>query len=309
MNIILRPVYNRPEMLYLSIEYEVKARESFGKTSNLKTMFLVEHDSPPQTLELVDKYPYDKEIIFRKEKFGLTRNILEGMKEAFSITDNYVIYIEDDILVHKTYFQYLKSVMSYISGKYKYSVISPYNFNDNGDVHIFRRAHHYAALAPLINKKFFNKYIAPCIGPEYYYDFWTRDAFIQGLNEKYRDYWESRMYKYGDSRAHNEQAGLINRLVDVAMIENDMFVFMPRVNRQIHIGFYGKNRVGSGIPGKNFKQRLNNLRDIVENNKFAKVTQDKRYMDYLPFSEKLENWNGSLILEGDPDIVGCAEKR
>lgn len=309
MNIILRPVFNRPEMLHLSIEYEIRSREKFGKTDNLSTVFLVEHGSPPQTLEIIKEYPYKKETIMRKERFGLTKNILEGMKTSFSMTDDYIIYIEDDILVHETYFKYLKTALNVIDGNYKYSVISPYNFNNAGRVDSIRRAHHYAALAPLINKRFFNRFIKPCVKTDYYKDFWTRDKFIQQLNESYKKYWEPKLYKYKNSRAHNEQAGLINRLVDIALIEANMFVFMPRVNRQIHIGFYGKNRVGTGIPGNSFQQRLANLKDIVINNRFAEVTQDKRYLDYLPFSDKLEVWDGKLILEGEPDIVACAEKK
>lgn len=308
MNIILRPVYNRPEMLHLSIEYEIKAREAFGKTSNLKTVFLVEHGAPPQTLEIVNKYPYDKHVIVREKKYGLTPNILEGMKEVFARTDNYLIYIEDDILVHETYFQYLKLAMNLVKGNYKFSVISPYNFNDNGDVSSIRRAHHYAALAPLINKEFFDKYMLPCIGPNYYSSFKSRAEFIAALNEKYKNYWGSKKYKYGNSGAHNEQAGLFNRLVDAAMIDDDMYVIMPRVNRQIHIGFYGKNRPGGIIPGKTFTERLAVLRKIIDQNKLFEFSATKNYNDYLPFSNKLESWDGNLYMEGEDDIVACAKK-
>jgi len=295
-NIILRPVFNRPEMLYLSIEYEMKARELFGKTNSITTVFLVEHDSPPQTMELIKQYPYKKRIIQREKKYGLTPNILEGMKEVFTDADDFIIYIEDDVLVHESYFKYLKEVLS-MGSVGKFSIVSPYNFNDAGEVNIIRGAHHYAALAPLITKEFFEKYIKPCIGQHYYKSFQSRSKFVCQLNSKYKDHWKSKRYKYVDG-THNEQAGLINRLVDAAMIDEDMFVIMPMVNRQIHIGFYGKNRPGTGIPGNNFDERLENMRDIITNNKFFEMTKAKSYDDYLVFSDKLDSWDGKLIMEG-----------
>ena len=295
-NIILRPVFNRPEMLYLSIEYEMKARESFGNTNNITTVFLVEHGYQPQTMELIKQYPYKKRIIQRDKKYGLTPNILEGMKEVFAETDDFIMYIEDDVLVHESYFKYLKELLS-MDSIGKFSIISPYNFNNTGDVNTVRGAHHYAALAPLITKEFFNKYMLPCIGPKYYKTFQSRNKFVCELNERYKKHWESKRYKYRDG-THNEQAGLFNRLVDAAMIDEDMFVIMPKVNRQIHIGFYGKNRPGTGIPGNSFDERLENMRDIITNNKFFEMTKAKSYDDYLVFSDKLDSWDGKLVMEG-----------
>jgi len=266
-NIILRPVYNRPEMLALSLKYEIEARKFYGQTDHLTTLFIVEHGTPDKVLELIDQYPYKKKLEFRPRKYGLTMSILEGMKQAFEMARSFIIYIEDDILIHKTYFHYLKVVFKTQTGPV--SVISPYNFNDKGDVHGIRRAHHYAALAPLITKKFFDKYVKQHVTSNYYgatgndvEDFHIRCDYILKLNEKYKEYWSPKLYKYKDG-THNEQAGLLNRLVDVAMIEENMHVIMPEVNRQQHIGYFGKNRPGGVIPGKSYEERLENLRKII----------------------------------------------
>jgi hypothetical protein len=290
-NIIMRPVYNRPEMLHLSLEYEKQAREYFGNTDQLKTLFVVEHGAPDKTLELVDKYSFRKEIIYRKKKLGLTVNILEGMKKAFSDTSEFVIYIEDDILIHKTYFNYMKMLLG-MFGSDSYSVLSSYNKDDNGDVHEIYKGHHYAALAPLINKKFFDKYILKCAIPEYYKN---RSGFVIALNNNYKEHW-GKLYKYRNAE-HNEQAGLINRLVDVAAIEQNAWVIMPRVNRHMHIGFYGKNRIGS-LPGKNFEERLELLKQLITSgDKMYSMTNSKEYNDYKTFSIKLDSWDGELYLK------------
>lgn len=285
-NIILRPVYNRPEMLYLSLEYEKKAREYHNFSSNLHTIFIVEHGSPKETLALLDDYPFSKGFIFRKRKFGLSTNILEGMKEAYAKTTDFIIYIEDDVVVHKTYFAYMDLLLAMDLGKW--SVLSPFNFNDNGDVNKVRRHNHYAALAPLINKEFFMKYVAPFANKAYYNN---RHAVIAALTKKYVG---KPGFKYKNAM-HNEQAGLHNRLVDIAGIEEGMHMVMPFVNRQQHIGYFGKNRPGGTIPGNSFDERLSNLRNIIEDaNKMYNLSATKQYNDYKVFSPKLNNWNGEL---------------
>lgn len=290
--IILRPVFNRPEMLYLSIEYEKIAREYFNFSSDLLTLFIIEHNSPAATLELVASYPFKKKEILRKEKFGLSKNILLGMKEAFKMTDSFVIHLEDDVLLHRTYFQYMDILLNMFS-RDEYSVLSPYNGDDVGDVHKVYRGQHYAALAPLIDKEFFEGYIEPCITEVYYENFDTRNKFCEALAAKYKG---NELYKYRKHPGmHNEQAGLINKLVDVALIEEEKYVVRPYINRQQHIGYFGKNRPGGQLPGQNFEERLANLREIIKDaNKMYNLSATKQYNDYKIFSPKLDEWGGTL---------------
>lgn len=293
--VILRPVYNRLEMFYLSVEYEIRAREHYQLPDDFVTIFLVEHGAPPEIFELLRNYPFRSHCILRPRKFGLTVNILEGFKEAFSMADDYVIYIEDDVLVHKFYLQYLDIIMN-MDGIGKYSVISPYSQNDDGDVHKIYRGHHYAALAPLITREFYIKYIYPDSNANYYNDTF---GFIAAMDEKYKEYNKNKKYKYASPPVmHAQQAGKINRDVDRAMIEEDMYVIMPRVNRQQHIGIYGANRqIGKSIPGNTFEERVDNLREIIKDPvKMYDMTGSKCYNDYLAFSDKLNTWDGSLKL-------------
>lgn len=289
MQVILRPVYNRPEMLFLSLEYEVRAREYFSLSDDFLTIFIMEHGSPQKTIDLVDSYPFSKEIIQREEKFGLSKNILEGMKAAFDKTDDYIIYIEDDVLVYKHYFQYMDVLLSM---DLKYSVLSPFNGGNTKDVSGVYLGHHYAALAPLISKEFFKDYVEPCAKPVYYDN---RARFVKALNAKYSDY-HGKGYKL-NTEQYNEQAGLINRMVDVAMIEEEKYVVHPYSNRQVHIGYFGKNRPGGKIPGKTFEERVNNLREIIKDPKLMfKMSPAKYVDDYRVFIPELENWDGTLSI-------------
>ena len=295
-NLIMRPIYNRPEMLKLSLEYEIKAREYFKFDTDLHTVFIVEHGSPAMVVNLAKEYAYSHEFIFRESKYGLTINILEGMKTCFGATTDFLIYIEDDVLVHKTYFQYMSLLLNH-KDVGKFSVLSPYNQDDNGLVNEVYRGHHYAALAPLINKGFFETYVKQCINSVYYENYGTRDKFVRALDEIYKD---NKLYKYRNAPGvHNEQAGLHNRLVDLSLIEEGKHVIMPKVNRQQHIGFAGKNRIFlKPIPGNTFDERVESLREIIKDpKKMYDMAGSKEYNDYMSFSPKLEKWDGTLYVK------------
>jgi hypothetical protein len=152
------------------------------------------------------------------------------------------------------------------------------------------RCRGYSALAPIISKEFFIKYIEPCAITTYYNDRWQ---FILNLSKKYQ---HNKAWIYGVTKRWNEQAGLISRLVNVAEFEESMYPFGHSANRQMHIGFYGKNRKGK-LVGGSFEERLEKLRDIITlPKKMYEATKSKEYNDYVIFSSKLDSWDGTLIL-------------
>jgi glycosyltransferase involved in cell wall biosynthesis len=289
--VIVRPCYNRPEMLQLSIEYELAAREYLGDIYH--TIFVVEYGSPSIVLDIIDQYPYSKSVIQRTQQFGLSKNILEGLKTAFTFADDWLIYIEDDILVHSSYFKYIYTLLA-MPELSNYSVLSPASFDDSGDVCDVRKDRHYAALAPLISKKFFMTYVEPCADDRYYNN---HHKFVLELNNLYSAYQHDRTYRFKNAQ-QNQQAGLINRLCDVARIEEGMSVVMPSVNRIQHIGIYGHNRrKGTDLQGNGFQERLEHLRLIIQDKDLMyAMAGSKEYNDYKIFSPKLDSWDGTLRL-------------
>ncbi len=289
--VILRPVFNRPEMLKLSIDYEIQARASNKLNTDFVTIFILEHGYTDEVEKIVESYPFKHVVIKRPFRYGLSANILEGFKVAFEFAEDWLIYIEDDVLIHKTYFEYVEQVLEvYRTG---WSVISAYNFNDDGAVDQIRKDRHYAALAPVISKHFYMTYIKPCSNKDYYSN---PAEFVCKLNNLYKDYQKDRTYRYKDS-THYMQAGLINRLCDVARIEEGLFVVMPFVNRQIHIGFWGHNRVkNKDLQGETFEERLNYLKEVITDPKLMyDMSGSKEYNDYKSFSSKLKKWKGKLV--------------
>lgn len=298
-NVILRPVFNRPEMLQLSIDYEIEARRAAGvKQEEYFTFFLVEYGAPEKIAEIARSYPFPGTLRFRnrwwrtprKRRYGITRSLIEGMKEGFRTADQHVIVIEDDILLHSSYFQYIQAVLQ-LPGAENFSAISAVSPFNDGDPHIVHRGNHYAPLAPLIAKTFWDAYIRHYANERYYQN---RKKTIVALNWKYRAYWDNG-YKMGSRKTYDNHDGLINRLVDAARIERNMFVIEPEVDRQIHIGVYGTNTPGRSIPGDTFEERLKELRTIVLQNRLANYTESK-VLDFRSFSDCLDNWTGNMQL-------------
>ena len=70
MNYIFRTCFNRPEMLFFSLEYELVARNRYlDLSNNTMTVFCIEYGSPQITYDLVEEFPFPKMII---KKNGLS---------------------------------------------------------------------------------------------------------------------------------------------------------------------------------------------------------------------------------------------
>ena len=293
-NIILRPVFNRPEMLYLSFEYEMRAREYHSLPGNFITLFLIEAGTPQEVLNVLQKYPYESVYEFRPQRYGLTVNILEGMKRAFSMADDFIVYIEDDVLLHQSYFKFMDILLNKPEIQGKYSILSPFSKVDEGNVSHVVKLHHYAALAPLIPKEFHSKYILPHSVKEYYQN---EPSFTNAMDKHYAEH-HGKGYKYSaDEHKHWQQAGMINRLVDIASINEDKWVINPRINRQQHIGYVGVNRPGGVIRGNGFEERVASLRETIKTPEaLYEATGSKQYNDYTAFRPELKEWDGTLEL-------------
>ena len=68
-----------------------------------------------------------KKIIFNKENFGLKRNILNGINETFKIYDS-AIFLEDDLVVSKSFLDFMINSLIIYQKNQKIMHISGYNF-------------------------------------------------------------------------------------------------------------------------------------------------------------------------------------
>jgi hypothetical protein len=196
--------------------------------------------------------------------------------------------IEDDILIHKTYFQYIRAVKS-CAAENEFSAICAVSRSNNGDPDRITKGSDYSPWAPLINKRFWELYIMHFANGGYYQN---RKRTILSINRKYEKYGYER-YKMAEVNEFDNHDGLINRLVDVARIEKNLYVVVPEVDRQIHIGFYGTNTPGKDLPGAGYEERLKILRSIVTENRLNEYTEST-VSTFDGFSDALDRWSGSV---------------
>jgi len=299
-NTVLFAVWNRPEMLKIVMENFLEAYE-YHPLEDIKILFAIEGGAPDKVLELVNEFPMEKKIIIRPDWFGLSKNILEGMKVAMDMSDDYVLFQADDIVIHKTFFQFYDILINQI-GVEGISTCTTAVYKEGGDPNLVHRGHFYDAAGAFISKKFHTDYIRPCSAPQFYNN---KPKFVTAFDVKYKDYWKPGKkgdYKYQAGIAeHHQQAGLINRLVDVAYISEGLKTLKVDVSRVRNIGFYGRNRPGGKLKGNTYEERLRFLRKIVnDRDAIYRLTGTKQYADYVNFDKSLDSWDGTInFQEGD----------
>jgi len=297
-NIILFAVWNRPEMLQIVTESLVEAYD-YHPLPDMEFVFAVEYPNDPKVLELVKNFPLPvRDVVVRKERYALSKNILEGMKTAMAHSNDYIMFQADDIVVHKTFFKFYDTLINTINLD-EISTCTTAIYKEGGDVNLVYKGHFYDAAGAFITRNFYENYIKHCSVPQFYNN---KPGFVTALDAKYKQHWKpgkSGDYKYEHGIAeHHQQAGLINRLVDVAYIEDGLHSLKVDVSRVRNIGFYGRNRPGGQLRGNNFEERLSFLRSIVnDRDAIYKLTGTKQYADYVNFDKNLDEWDGKIIFE------------
>jgi len=297
-NIMLFAVWNRPEMLQIVMENLIEAY-NYHPLENIEFLFAVEFPNDAKVIELANNFKLPvRDIILRKERYALSKNILEGMKVAMDNSDEYALFQADDIVVHKTFFQFYDLLINQINMD-EISTCTTAIYKEGGDVNLIHKGHFYDAAGAFITKHFYESYIRPCSAPQFYEN---KARFVTALDAKYKKYWKpnkSGDYKYKHGMAeHYQQAGLINRLVDIAYIQDNLNTLKVDVSRVRNIGFYGRNRPGGQLQGNNYEERLNFLRKIVnDRDAIYRLTGTKQYKDYVNFDKSLDEWAGKIIFK------------
>jgi len=292
-NIVLFAVWNRPEMFSIVTESLVEAY-NYYPFPDLKFVFAVEAPNDPKVLELIRDFPFPvEEVIVRQQHFGLSKNILEAMKSAMDKTDDFIFFQADDIVVHKTFFKFYDALLNTYTDPFSTHTLAIYK--EGGDINIVNKGHHYDAAGACISKGFWHKYIRVCSNEAFYKN---RAQYVNKLDNLYKASFP-RPYKFKAGQGqYNQQAGLINRLVDVALIEDNIYSTMVNVARVRNIGFYGRNRPGGALIGSTFEERLEYLRGVItDRDSIYALTAAKQYTDYINFDKNLDNWDGSIIIK------------
>jgi len=238
---ILRPCFQRPEMLRLSLEFQ---RQNMCQ-SEFMTFFFADYSANEEVMSVLSTHKQDKAIIMRKERLDLTPNILEAYKWLFAnLSTNYVAIIEDDIIVSR---DWLKMMLFFINSLDKTNVLA-LNAGDlrdkklAGDKSVIKNNDWYFSCASIISREMFEKYILPHCKPEYYNN---KDAY---LRKHFPGMLEGKLL---------DQAGLFRRV----RMRYNLKVLCPVFRRFGHIGVYGRFQGGSPLYGKETQERYKILKN------------------------------------------------
>jgi hypothetical protein len=240
-DIILRPVYDRAAFLHFSLDSEIRAR-NMVPNADLETVFIVDCPDPVKEISImIEKFPFKKRIIKRPTRLGLENNVISGLLQFVPETDVVLFYVEDDVVLHDTYFKFIYDHNDIYSNP-KTALMFPYLGGSGSGVcqcgldRLSRPT--YTAITPVFWKKFFCEHIKPVLDKM---EWAQRDGFPSMTCP---------FCPNGDSelcvRCSPPQSGKINSdylladmLIDLGIDAGDYY--SSRYHRAWHIGIVGQH--------------------------------------------------------------------
>ena len=222
MNYILLPGRNRPEFFYQVMESLVKNPE----IKDYSLLFALENDVDQRYFDVIQTFKdgLKMEIVKWPERYGLTKGILEGLKLASSKSDEYVILLEDDVVVSKDFLRFLDyCYRHFYTADGDIAAIGTTTNRAIGRVDYVYKEQWYLPWGVLIPRHFFNKFLLEHCNEAYY--------------QNSKDY-ANKYYQIESKGREAEQAELVLRI----MLKNSFYQILPEVPRSLEIGIYGKHR-------------------------------------------------------------------
>lgn len=269
-NIILIPAYRRPVMLHLNLNSLIKC----DGIRNYRLLFALDGSHDRQAKEIIDNScsNLDREIIERSTRYGLSKNILEGMKMASKNTRDYFIVIEEDVRVTKDFLKWQEYVHEHF---FKDNILASYGFAyenksriDQSMIEEVRLTDWYVPYGTLISKRVFQKYILPHCNDKYYQD---RKTYLKS---------HFSLPVHIANIIWSEQAGLIQHI----RLQNNLICLSPALSRVQHMGYGGRNSIEE-------------VKKVLEQEKLYR----KYRSDFAKF-RKTYSWNQLKLKQYRPEL-------
>jgi len=281
MDIVVIPVFNRPEFLKICLECIERA----DNYKNYLYIFQLDWGYDKRNIDVIKEFLGEKvisRIDFVRYKLGKqSYNVLYGLMLAARYTDDLVFLIEDDVFVGKDFFTFNedihkieKNIFCSISSKNHNS--ERYKVIDDKDAYYISYDDSYQSIGVCFKRDVIKEYIFPHFREEYFKD-------ISAYCDRH----------FGRIDWGTEQDGLIRRILK----DSKLPVAFPHVPRCYHAGWYSYHRMNRMHMPYDISERVNIIRDIAfdkhkmyEINKYNKqYVRDSEPCDLNISHEKLKN--------------------
>lgn len=255
MNTVLLPVFRRPEFFYFLAQSIKNARGA----DRYRYIVAAEHGCDPQFVPLLKDLQASLgcqvQVELRQRRYGLTENILEGLKLAQSLSSEFTIILEEDLMISRDFFEFLEFLNRHFA---RPDVLSfdgaPQSLIDLGldpalaDSTAVCRGNWYVPLASCIRKQAFEKFLLPHCRREYYDN---NEAYLRA--------------QFPQSPLKNlylRQAGLIERVRH----QHQLVTLRPAMPRVRHIGVYGEHtRIREeSFLNKSFEEKIAEIEEWID---------------------------------------------
>lgn len=276
MNVVLMPMWRRPEFAWHALENIKRAHGSDA----YHYIFRMDKGYDPALHEVIEGFPFSHQISEAgptkyREISKQSHNLLQGYALAAQLSDGLVIMIEEDVMVATDFFGYHEAVHESEPGLFcSIAVANPNRtMQDSGP----RDAYYlsdgdYCSLGVAFKRDVLQQLIAPHACADY---FTNPEGYC-------------RKHFPGSPIGHSyvEQDGLIRRI----QMRQSRPIAYPWQAKAYHAGLYGKNRGGG--PTGTWRQRLQYVTDIIYSDEamrtFAK--HPEWYEDSKPINLNAEPW-------------------
>lgn len=281
MNTILIPFYERPELLYLTLESVARNPEASAYRLELAT-----HDGfDPLCMEVINGFlgcfsNMQLHVDPRHgQAMGLTRNILENIKRLAPDVDEYLLLIEEDIRIAPDCLRFLDASYREFHGPNVFAHLAFVRESEESSAadaaSLVERRQWYHPWGVLLPTDTLELILPHC--SEAYYS--NRGLYVEKL-------YPSARLGLPAMGASNEQAGMLQRL----RAKHRPDCIWPKRSRAQHMGYWG------GPPGRyqpcphegTFDERVRAVREVMADHWDYVDRRWRSWNDYAPHREDNE---------------------
>lgn len=244
MNVILVPVYRRPELLYLNLKNLSKCRS----IDNYHVVYEKEYDYSDKIDDVIQRFSniLGSDSIMWDSYYGLNKGYLEAVKQLTPVTDDYLIVIEEDVRVTRDFLEWVEYVYRHFLTAEVFSIVGfahenrPQENITQTDIELVLCGEWHSPYGAVFPKKMLEKIVLPHCTERYYQD---RKGYSEAL------YHLGRWY---------EQDGLMQRL----LITHNLRTLAPKLSRAQHMGYWGRGPYQG--EKKTFEDRICEISSILD---------------------------------------------